>query len=407
LIKKRHIVIGTIALVLLTSSLTFIAAILLFEKNKPAADGYAITFGPDGVDKANVDKLNQVKDLLKQYFYTEFDEDTLVEGAAAGMADSLDDPYTVYMSREEMQLYTEHAEGSYVGIGVLVSEDENGYLDVIEAYEGSPAKEAGMIPGDKIIAVDGVEATDIGSSDVIISKIKGVEGTQVSITVYRPSEDKEIELTITRKRIKVVNVTSTVLEGNIGYIKMLMFDGSAANDFNEKLDGLLEQNVVGLILDLRDDPGGDYNQVVEIADRLLPEGKIVYTEDRQKNQEVEYSDKTELEIPLVVLINGNSASASEILAAAVKDYGKGTIIGTASFGKGLVQIIIPLDDGSGLKITIAKYYTPSGTSIHGIGVEPDIVVELDEKYKDSYISQVPVEDDLQLQKAIEVIKESQ
>lgn len=396
--------IGAIALILLTSSVTFITAILLLDKYKTNTDGYSITFNPDGVEKANVKKVNQVKDLLKQYFYTDFDEDILVEGAAAGMADSLDDPYTVYMTGEEMQLYTEHAQGSYVGIGVLVSEDENGYLDVIEAYEGSPAKEAGIMPGDKIVAVDGVEATEIGAADVIISKIKGIEGTDVGLTIYRPSEDREIELTVTRKRIKTVNVMSKVLEGNIGYIKMLMFDGSAANDFNENLDDLLDKGVEGIIIDLRDNPGGDYNQVVEIADRLVPEGIIVYTEDRQKTQEIEYSDKTELEVPLVVLINGNSASASEILAGAVKDYRKGTIIGTTSFGKGLVQIIIPLDDGSGLKITIARYYTPSGTSIHEVGVVPDIVSELDEKYEGYYISQVPPEEDLQLQKAIEEIR---
>ncbi len=402
--SRSRLIFGAIVLVLLTAITTVIlCAALELDFNDPLNIDYSLSFDPEKVNFENVTKLRQVKDILNDSYYIEFDEDTLVEGAAAGMAASLGDPYTIYLTKEQMVFFNERSEGNYVGIGVTVQEDADGILTVVEAYEGSPAKEAGIKTGDKIIEVDGTDTTKIEDSDVIISMIRGEENTSVKIKVFRPEGEKQLDFTIVRKRIKIENIKSKVLEGNIGYISLKMFDGESERYFNQHLDALLAKNVRGLIIDVRDNPGGSYDQVVGIVDRIVPEGVIVYTEDRQKNKEYEYSDQTQLEVPLVILINGNSASASEILAGAVKDHNKGTLIGTTTYGKGLVQAVVDLKDGSGLKFTVARYFTPNGISIHGIGVEPDIKVELDEKYLYYPASQIPTEDDAQLIRAIELI----
>lgn len=376
-----------------------------YKDSKKFNPDYAITFDKDDVDSVNINKFNEVKNLLDTYFYKNVDQNQMLEGAISGMANSLEDPYTVYFTKDQMKEFNEKTQGSYVGIGVSINMDNDGILTVVEAFEGSPAKEVGILPGDKIVKVDDKDVTTIRDDKLIVSMIKGEENTKVKITVFRPSEGTYLDFDVIRKEIKIVNINSEVLEGNIGYIRLIMFDNDIAKDFGTHLNKLLDQGIKGLIIDLRDNPGGDYDQVSAIADRLLPEGLIVYTEDRLGNRSEKKSDSTELNIPLTVLVNGNSASASEILSGAVKDYGKGKIIGTRTFGKGLVQAVVNLEDGSGLKVTIARYFTPLGVCIHEKGIEPDIVVELDEKYKYYPASQVPREDDLQLKKAIEVIKE--
>jgi carboxyl-terminal processing protease len=258
--------------------------------------------------------------------------------------------------------------------------------------------------GDKIVKVDGEDVTTIRDSDMIVSMIKGEENTTVEITVYRPSEERYIDFEITRKTIKIVNVTSEMLQNNIGYIRISMFDGECAHYFGMHLNQLLDKGMEGLIIDVRDNPGGDLNEVVAIADRLVPEGLIVYMEDRAGNRMEKTSDKTELNKPIAILINEYSASASEILAGAVKDHKKGTLVGQKTFGKGLVQNVVELDDGSGLKLTTATYFTPAGINIHKKGIEPDIKVELDEESRLLPVSQLPKEEDKQLQEAIKVIK---
>lgn len=365
---------------------------------------YDISFDPQSVSAENVKKFNQVRDILKKNYLENVDENTLLEGAIAGMAESLNDPYTVYFNKEQMKSFMEKSEGSYVGIGVSILMDNNGLLTIIEPFEDSPAKKAGILQGDKITRVDDKDVTAIRDENMVISMIKGQENTKVKITVYRPSEGKSIDFDIIRKRIKISNIRSEVLPGNIGYIKIIMFDGEIAKFFEEHLNKLLAQNIKGLVIDLRDNPGGAYDQVVKIADRLLPEGLIVYTEDRNKKGDVEKSDKNELNLPLTILVNGNSASASEILAGAVKDHHKGKLIGTKTFGKGLVQVVLPLEDGSGIKVTISKYFTPSGICIQGIGIQPDEVVEVSESYRDKPVSQIPRGDDTQLQTAVQVLK---
>jgi carboxyl-terminal processing protease len=234
--------------------------------------------------------------------------------------------------------------------------------------------------------------------------IRGPENTKVKITVYRPSNGEMLEFDLTRKKIKIANIKSRMLEDNIGYIRIVKFDSEINRYFNEHLNKLISNGMKALVIDVRDNPGGYYDQVVAICDRLLPEGTIVYTEDKYKRQDVKKSDAKELGMPIAVLINGNSASASEILAGAIKDHKKGTLVGTKTFGKGLVQASSTLDDGSGLKVTIARYFTPSGVCIHGAGIMPDIEIDVPEEYKDSPISDIPPEKDIQLKAAVENLK---
>lgn len=365
---------------------------------------YVISFDPAAVKYENLNKFNQVRNILKQDYYKDVDENILIEGAVSGLADSLHDPYTVYFNKEQMKSFLEKSEGSYVGIGVSVNTDSNGILTIVEPFEDSPAKLAGLKQGDKIMKVDNEDVTALRDENMIISMIKGTENTKVRLTVYRPSEDKTLSFDVTRKRIKTSNIKSEILPGNIGYIKLVMFDSEIAAYFERDLDKMLSKGIKGLIIDLRDNPGGSYEQVTAIADRLLPEGLIVYTEDRNQKKQERKSDKRELGLPLVLLINGNSASASEILAGAVKDHGYGTLVGTKSFGKGLVQELKPLGDGSGIKVTISRYFTPSGVCIQGIGIKPDIEIAAADKYINVPVSQIPRDEDVQYRTALEAIK---
>ena len=402
--KNKRTIFSLIALVLMTSSATFlITATIFFGKNylKPE---YEIKFDSKTVDIRNIYKFNQIRNILKSEYLKDVNENTLLEGAIAGMVDSLGDPYTVYFNSGQMKMFMEKSEGSYVGVGISVNMDKDGLLTVIEPFDDSPAKNAGICQGDKIIKVDDTDVTGIRDEYMIINMIKGQENTKVRITVFRPSEGRPLEFEMIRKRIKIVNIRSEMHEGKIGYIKIIMFDGDIAGEFENHLQRLLSDGIKGLIIDLRDNPGGSYDQVVKIADRLLPEGTIVYTEDKKGKRKTETSDKTEFNLPLAVLINGNSASASEILAGALKDYGKGMLVGTKTFGKGLVQVIMPLSDGSGLKVTVAKYFTPSGVCIQDIGIEPDVQVQVPEAYSGMPVSQMPKGDDVQLATVLEMLR---
>ena len=396
----RQLAVTVVSAVLLTAALTASAIYMVNSYNTR----YVIGFDSKSVSLENVNKFNQVRKILKDDYYQKVDEHTLVEGAVSGLADALKDPYTVYFNKDQMKAFMEKSEGSYVGIGVTVNTDANGILNIIEPFENSPAKAAGMKQGDKIVKVGDTDVTSIHDENMIISMIKGMENTHVKITVYRPSEDKYIQFDITRKRIKTSNIKSEVMEGSIGYIKLVMFDSEIAGYFKKDLDNMLTKGIKGLIIDLRDNPGGSYEQVVEIADRLLPEGTIVYTEDRAGNKQTKMSNKAGLDLPIVILTNGNSASASEILAGAVKDNGRGTLVGTKTFGKGLVQELKLLDDGSGIKVTISRYFTPSGVCIQGIGIKPDIEIDVPTEFKNLPVSQIPRNKDIQLSSAIEALK---
>lgn len=369
---------------------------------------YSLVFDKRSVDGDTIKKFNDARSILQNSFYENIDTNKLIEGAISGMAESLKDPYTVYYNKEQMKLFTDMqktTENEYVGVGLPIMLDKNGIVTVLEPFDDSPAKAAGIKQGDKILKIDGKDITDIKDDALVASMIKGEENTEVVLTILKPSEGTTTDVKVVRKKIKaVLNIRSEMLPNNIAYIKLKLFDENISQNFISQLNKLVSQGAHSLIIDVRDNPGGLYNEVVSLADRLLPEGTIVYTEDRQGKKSVKKSDKTELNMPIVVLTNGNSASASEILAGAIKDFGKGALIGTKTFGKGLVQTTYGFDDGTGLKVTIARYFTPSGVCIHGQGIKPDIEVNVSDKYKDTAVSAIPREDDLQLQKAIEVLR---
>lgn len=391
------------AIVAVTLIVAVSAAAIVFYSVHTAQNRYEIILDAETVDYENVVKFNRVMDILKKDFYQKVDANKMLEGAIYGLAESLGDPYTVYFDKKQMEAFLEKSRGSYVGIGVTVNVDDDGLLTVIEPAKGSPAMEAGILKGDKIVKVDGKDVTSVSDENMIISMIKGKENTRVNITVYRPSEDRYVQFNIKRKRIRASNIKSEILSGNIGYIKIAMFDSEIARYFRNDLSNMLKNGIEGLIIDLRDNPGGSFEQVVEIADSLLPAGTIVYTEDRDGRKEYRYSDKAYVDLPLAILINSNSASASEILAGSVRDHGRGILVGTRTFGKGLVQELKLLGDGSGLKVTISRYFTPSGTCIHGTGIEPDIEVGVFDDYRNHPVSHIPRSRDNQLRTAVKAL----
>ncbi len=407
--KKTGLIIGIIVIILVTATITFSVSAVVFLGKGFFEPRYEIRFEPDSVNYENIKKFNLARKVLKEYYYEEVDENVLLEGAVAGMAAYLKDPYTVYYNKEQMEKILEipkKSEETYVGIGVSIITDKDGLVTVVEPFKDTPAYEVGIKQGDKIIKVNDEDVTGLQDENAIVKMIRGPENTTVKVTVYRPSELRTIDFDVPRKKITVhLNIRSELLEDNIGYIRIISFmDDKIDKEFEQHLKKLLDNKIEGLVIDLRDNPGGYYHKVVAIADRLLPEGLIVYTEDREKKVQEEKSDKKELNIPMAILINENSASASEILAGAIKDHKKGILVGEKTFGKGLVQNLIPLNDGSGIKITVSRYFTPSGVCIHDAGIEPDVDVKLDEKYRYTPISQVPREDDAQLKKALESLK---
>ncbi len=391
------------AIVAVTLIVAVSAAAIVFYSVHTEQNRYEIILDAETVDYENVVKFNRVMGILKKDFYQKVDVNKMLEGAIYGLAESLGDPYTVYFDKKQMEAFLEKSRGSYVGIGVTVNVDDDGLLTVIEPAKGSPAMEAGILQGDKIVKVDGKDVTSVSDENMIISMIKGKENTRVNITVYRPSEDRYVQFNIKRKRIRASNIKSEILSGNIGYIKIAMFDSEIARYFRNDLSNMLKNGIEGLIIDLRDNPGGSFEQVVEIADSLLPAGTIVYTEDRDGRKEYRYSDKAYVDLPLAILINSNSASASEILAGSVRDHGRGILVGTRTFGKGLVQELKLLGDGSGLKVTISRYFTPSGTCIHGTGIEPDIEVGVFDDYRNHPVSHIPRSRDNQLRTAVKAL----
>ncbi len=365
---------------------------------------YALFFDESDVDIKDIQAYNRVKNILDNRYYQAVDFSEMFSASIKGLSAGLKDPYTVYYTPEEMQQFLEDTSGKYVGIGVSVHMDENSLLTVADVFDDSPAKEGGIKKNDKIVKVDNEDVTLIKDADLIVKKIKGNPGSKVRITVFRPDVKDYIDYELERRPINISYISSKILDNNIGYIRIKQFDDDIANDFEQHLNGLIDRKIKGLVIDLRDNPGGDYGQVVKIADRIVPKGLIVYTEDREKRKDEEFSDARELNMPLSILINEYSASASEILAACVQDYDKGTLVGVKSYGKGLVQAIDGhFANGGGLKYTIARYFTPAGKCIHGEGVSPDIEVTLNQEFKSTPIEDIPFERDSQLKIAVEEV----
>ncbi len=346
--------------------------------------------------KQKVDTIQQVIDKL---YLEEENVEAVREGVYKGMVDALGDPYSVYFTKEEYDAFQESYTGEYCGIGAsLLQNADTGLITIVKTFKGSPAQEAGLKTDDILYKVEGQEVTGEDLSEVV-AKVKGKEGTTVNITIVR--DNKELDMQLTRKTISVPTVEYEMLDNKVGYIIISEFDEITTSQWTEAYENLKQQGMTSLIVDLRNNPGGGLSVVAEILDSILPEGMIVYHEDKNGQREEFKSDEEhKIEVPLAVLVNGNSASASEIFAGAVKDYEIGTLIGTKTFGKGIVQQMIDLGDGSAMKVTISKYYTPKGVCIHGTGIEPDIQVEFDaEAYEKD-------ETDNQLQKAIEVLQQN-
>lgn len=325
--------------------------------------------------KTKIEFLNQIIDKYYLDYNDNKDDTKIEEGIYKGMLSGLGDPYTQYYTKDEYQELIESTSGSYCGIGVIVSQNtDTGVITAIRVFEDAPGEKAGVKADDIIYKVEDEEVTGTDINEVV-SKMKGEKGTKVKITLYRPSTSKYIDVEIQRDEIDVPTVETKMLDNNIGYMEILEFDEVTYKQFEDGLKELKEQGMESIIFDVRDNPGGMYETVVKMLDDILPEGVIVYTEDKDGNREEKKSDKDCLDIPIVVLQNENSASASEIFAGAIKDFGAGTIVGTTSFGKGIVQNILPLRDGSAIKITVQRYFTPSGINIQGTGIEPDVEAE--------------------------------
>lgn len=327
-----------------------------------------------------LEKLKTLEQIIDQYYLyqDDVDLDAQIEGIYAGFVNGLNEPYTTYYTAEEYKSVLESTQGTYSGIGVMVSQNANtGIITVVKAFENGPGYEAGIRKDDIIYKVEGEEVTGVDISEVV-AKIKGEEGTTVDLTIYRQSENKYIDMTVERRIVETPTVEYEMKENNIGYIQVIQFEEVTLEQFNLAIADLQAQGMQGLIVDVRDNPGGLLTSVCDMLDRLLPEGLLVYTLDRDGNKDEKFADNEEvLDIPMVVLVNGNSASASEIFAAALQDYEWATIMGTTTFGKGIVQVIIPLQDGSAVKLTTSEYFSPNGNSIHELGVTPNIEVEFD------------------------------
>lgn len=330
-------------------------------------------------------KLETIEDLIDKNFYFEDDEQAKQDGIIKGYLEGLDDPYSVYYTQEEYATFMEDTEGEYVGVGVQVSQNvDTKVITVVKVFNG-PAKDAGIQENDIITEVNG---EDISTQDIdtVVDKIRGEEGTEVTISVYRAADAKDYDYTMPRQKVENPTVEYEMLADNIGYVQVSSFYEVTAEQYIAAIKDLESQGMEGLIVDLRDNGGGLLDIAVEMLDFMLPAGKIVYTEDKDGNVTSEYNsdDEQQFTKPLAVLVNGYSASASEIFAGAIKDYGTGTLVGENTYGKGIVQRMFPLEDGSAIKLTIAKYFTPKGNDIHKIGIKPDVEVELDvEAYRES------------------------
>lgn len=346
-------------------------------------------------------KINKIENLIDQYYLFDIDKNKQQEGAVEGYVKSLGDPYSEFLTKEEMDSLNQQTEGEYAGVGIVVTPSETGAITVVSAIKGSPAFEKGIKKDDIILKINGKDYNASQMNDAV-KVMKGKPNTDVKLTIARMENktSKIFDVNITRRMISLTTVNSQKI-GDIGYINITQFDRKTDKEFIEQYENLKKQNVKSIVLDLRNNPGGLLDSTVKIADYLLPQGVIVKTVDKNKKEDIQKSDSSEQNLPMVVLVNGSSASASEILTGALKDYKKATIVGEKTFGKGIVQTIIPMDKGEGLKLTISEYFSPNGNKIHKQGVKPDVEIKLDEKAKG--IGVEFMNEDNQLQKALEIL----
>lgn len=362
MISKKRALIYSVILIVITATFTTMFNLTLGNKVIISKDLYK-TY-------SKYNKLLGLEDIIESDYYKEVSEEDLINGSIKGLFEGLEDPYSQYYTADEFQTLKEQTSGSFVGIGVYIGVNkENNKITIISPIEESPAAKAGIKSGDVVTKVNG-NSIESKTVDEVIKEIKGKENTDVKLTVER--ENKELNFNITRQTIVTKSVSNKVMDNNIGYLRITSFDENTYKEFEQNLSELKSKGIKGLVIDLRDNPGGLLDVCVDIADDLIGEGTIVYTKDNSGNKEYYKSDKNELDMPMAVLINGGSASASEILTAALVDNGKAIAVGETSFGKGLVQSVKGLKDGTGYKLTTAQYFTPNGDYINEKGITPKI-----------------------------------
>jgi carboxyl-terminal processing protease len=349
-------------------------------------------------------KIQLLETLIDETYLEDVDENELTESMYAGLIDGLGDPYSRYYTVDEYKSLNEETEGSYQGIGIVMQQNpDTGVITIVRCYEGAPGAEAGVLPGDILYKVNDKEVTGTELAEVA-KKIKSQDTDMVHLTLARDGENDYIDIDVKKAQVEIPVVAHEMLANQVGYIAVYEFTGVTVQQYNDAYNELKGQGMKKLVVDLRGNPGGLLTAVCDIFNNIAPEKLIVYTEDKNGQKEEYLSGEgTALDVPMAVLVNGNSASASEIFAGAVQDYGLGTLVGTTTFGKGIVQKVTPLTDGSAVKLTISKYYTPNGRNIHGTGITPDVEVELDEALKQKVT--ISKDEDNQLQKALEVLGE--
>lgn len=349
------------------------------------------------------EKLDTLLQLVQLYYYEDVDEAEMLDSAAIGLIAGIGDVYSMYYTKEDMEAFNEETEGEYAGIGCqLLADPTDQLITVTRVFKGSPAEEVGMRAGDKIVYVNDLYYSAY-EMDAAVDVMRGTPGESVKVTVMRDLETIDFE--IVRKVVNINYVEHQILDGNIGYVMVYDFLGDAVSGFEKALESFKAAGVSAMIIDLRNNGGGLLDASVAMADMILPEGTVVSMRDKYGSEETFQIDNEYYDVPMIVLINEYSASASEILAGAIRDYGEGTLVGMTTFGKGVVQSVVDFPDGSGLKVTTARYYTPGGECIHEIGIAPHVPVELDEEAVTRYgINNLPHDQDAQLQKAIELIK---
>ena len=367
---------------------------------------YVLSNKDHAVNQESVQKAKAIESLIDKYYLDKIDNDELESYLYKGLMAGLGDPYSTYYTAEEYKELTEDTEGVYRGIGVTMQKDvSTGAVTVVKCFEGAPGAEAGLQPQDQLVKVNGEDITDKELSEVV-KMIKTSESDTVTLTILREGESDYREVEVTLDTVEAPMVEHEMLDNKIGYITINQFAETTASQYETALEDLNNQGMESLIVDVRDNPGGLLTSVCDVLDSMLPEELLVYTEDKNgKKSEYNATGTDQFDKPMVILVNGNSASAAEIFSGALQDYKVAKLVGTTTFGKGIVQQIFNLSDGSAVKMTISKYYTPSGRCIHGTGLEPDIEVDLPDELK----NQVSIDksEDTQLQKAIETVKEMQ
>ena len=353
-------------------------------------------------DSSHVQKIEYLEKMIDQEYLGEVDNAEMAEGIYAGLVYGLGDVYSRYYTADEYAQETASTDGAYAGIGVSIQKNKNGGVQIAECYEGGPGAEAGLQTGDVITAINDTDVTDMELSDVV-SLIRENKDNTIVLTVFRENEEKSREISVDVTDVELPSVFGEMLDKKTGYIQITQFTGVTPQQYKDMFAELKDKGMERLVIDLRDNPGGLLTSVCDILREILPEGLIVYTEDKYGNREEETCDgKYQLDMPLAVLVNENSASASEIFAGAVQDHEVGTIVGTTTYGKGVVQELRQLSDGSAVKLTVSNYYTPNGNSINKVGIKPDVEVKLASELLNK--AEITHEEDNQLQKALDVIE---